>query len=216
MKRMRVNTIFLKRAFFLVLIFALMALSACTSDMTTKEKEKEELDVKVEDGVFPEGTPETVIKEAKEYVTKTARHYNQERDEKLNIMPVKIIDAKIVGFKEIPHAVVSEKTAVKLFILEFRLLPDNMKNVVFAGAMEEENGWLTESASFGQPIMMYFVENSGTGEEIWHSMGHSNTLTIDEECTSPEMIEKYGDANTAFAAQMLEKYEKEQKQQDQK
>ena len=157
-----------------------------------------------------------MITEAKEYVTKMAQGYNQQRDEKLNIKPVKIIDAKIVGFKEIPHAVVSEKTTVKLFILEYRLLPDNIENVVFAGGMTEENGWITESASVGQPIVIYFVENSGTSEEIWHSMGHSNTLTIDEEYSSPEVIEKYTDANTAFAAQMLEKYKKKQKQQEQK
>lgn len=43
-------------------------------------------------------------------------------------------------------------------------------------------------------------------------MRHCGTLTMDEECTSLEIIEKYKDGNTGVVRQILEKYEKNKNQ----
>ncbi len=45
--------------------------------------------------------------------------------------------------------------------LYYRMKPDNIDNVLFAGGMSDENGWLTESQSMGRPVLIASVDADG-------------------------------------------------------
>ncbi len=64
-----------------------------------------------------------------------------------------------------------------VWCLAYRLKPEDMSTVVFAGGMDAENGWITESSSMGSPVFIVSVDGDGTVklEETTH------TGTIGEE-----------------------------------
>lgn len=45
--------------------------------------------------------------------------------------------------------------------LEYRLKPEDMSKVIFAGGMGEEDGWVTESSSMGSPVFIVSVDGEG-------------------------------------------------------
>ncbi len=45
--------------------------------------------------------------------------------------------------------------------LAYRLKPEDMSKVVFAGGMDAENGWITENASVGSPVFVVSVDGQG-------------------------------------------------------
>jgi hypothetical protein len=49
---------------------------------------------------------------------------------------------------------------VELWRLEYRLKPDDMSKVQLAGGMDEEDGWLTENASMGKPVLVLSYESA--------------------------------------------------------
>lgn len=52
----------------------------------------------------------------------------------------------------------------------YRLLPEDLSKVVLAGGMDVENGWLTEAASMGSPVLVVSVDEAGNitlEEQTW-------------------------------------------------
>lgn len=148
--------------------------------------------------------PEEVISYAKEHVEKEIAFQNGLKD-----AAYRIVDAKIVGLTKIPNAVASEFIAVNIYLLEYRLLPEQPDKVLLAGGMQKDGDWLTESKSAGQPLLV-MLETSGDVDKL-ERIAVSNTLTVDEEYNTERVIEEFGDPYTAFAAQMLEQYKLDEK-----
>lgn len=55
--------------------------------------------------------------------------------------------------------------------LYYRMLPNDIDNVLFAGGMSDDHGWLTESQSIGSPVIIASVDKDGTVsiEEVTYS-----------------------------------------------
>lgn len=61
-------------------------------------------------------------------------------------------------------------TSYSVWNVSYRLLPEDLSKVVLAGGMDLENGWLTESASMGSPVLIVSVDEAGNitlEEETW-------------------------------------------------
>jgi hypothetical protein len=65
-----------------------------------------------------------------------------------------------------------------MWLLEYRLLPQDPDNVILAGGMRMEDGWLTEYGSTGQPLLVVVRDISS---DTWQRVGVTNTLTVSEE-----------------------------------
>lgn len=81
---------------------------------------------------------------------------------------VEIIDSKL-SFLELVTRPGLDNLAdrtIYVFLLEYRLLPKDLSKVVLAGGMDvDEQGWITERSSMGQPLIVAF-EEEGKAELI--------------------------------------------------
>ena len=57
---------------------------------------------------------------------------------------------------------------IQMWLLEYRLLPENINKEVLAGRME--NGWITQWESTGQPLLVQGRNRDSEGE-IWRRVG---------------------------------------------
>lgn len=61
-------------------------------------------------------------------------------------------------------------TNYSVWSVGYRLLPEDLSKVVLAGGMDLENGWLTEAASMGSPVLIVSVDEAGNitlEEKTW-------------------------------------------------
>lgn len=61
-------------------------------------------------------------------------------------------------------------TTYSVWNVGYRLLPEDLSKVVLAGGMDLENGWLTEAASMGAPVLIVSVDGDGNitlEEQTW-------------------------------------------------
>ena len=61
-------------------------------------------------------------------------------------------------------------TAYYVWTLKYRMKPNDMGNVLFAGGMAEENGWITEQSSMGTPCFIISLNEAGdiaVEEQTW-------------------------------------------------
>ena len=89
---------------------------------------------------------------------------------------------------------------INVWLLEYRIKPENPDKVVMAGGMRLEDGWITEWGSTGQP---YLVLVRHTADESWVRVGVTNTLTVTED---------YGGNYSQAAVDMYNKYLSDEKQ----
>ena len=57
-----------------------------------------------------------------------------------------------------------------VWTLKYRMKPNDMGNVLFAGGMAEENGWITEQSSMGSPYFIVSLDDQGNAaveEQDW-------------------------------------------------
>lgn len=54
-----------------------------------------------------------------------------------------------------------EGASYSVWNVSYRLLPEDLSKVVLAGGMDLENGWVTESASMGSPVLIVSVDEAG-------------------------------------------------------
>ncbi len=72
----------------------------------------------------------------------------------------KIIDRKITKLEKIASFDELLPSTVEIWSLEYRLQPDDISKVMFAGGMSEIDGWITEDDSMGKPILVFSYEGS--------------------------------------------------------
>ncbi len=149
--------------------------------------------------------PKAVIEYALDYVQQQIDYYNE-----LGGNPSEgngnytITAAKIIGLEQANTGATVPSDGVALYRLEYRLLADHPENIIMAGGMSVESGWLTEHGSTGQPHLLLRYEEID-GEKNWTRICVTNTDVIEVEYGTPEMLEKYGDPYTAAAMELYQK-----------
>ncbi|HOJ12386.1 MAG TPA: M56 family metallopeptidase [Clostridiales bacterium] len=156
--------------------------------------------------------PEAVLDYALEFVTKQIDHYNNIGKNPPSGSRTYTIDgAKIINLTKMNTGTASLVTDIQMWLLEYRLRPDNPNNVVLAGGMimEDMEGetWITEWGSTGQP---YLVLAHNIEEDTWERICITNTDAIMFDYNTPEMLERYGDKYTAAAMELYQKATTEQ------
>jgi len=72
----------------------------------------------------------------------------------------KIIDKKITKMERLARLDNMLEYPIEMWSLEYRLKPDDISKVMLAGGMNEVDGWITEDASMGKPILVFSYEDS--------------------------------------------------------
>lgn len=159
--------------------------------------------------------PSAVIDYAADYVQQIVDSWNEgiltDAENGLSVQHTsKLTEARIVGLTQISTGTAGLNDGLALYLLEYRLLPEDPDIIGLAGGMQMEvidgEQWLTEWGSTGQPHLLLYWENSGD-ETVWQRVCVTNTLTMQEEHSTPEMLEQYGDMYTAAAMELYKKHE---------
>ena len=135
--------------------------------------------------------PEIVKEMAYDNVRINIDHYNSFENEI-------VVDAKITGLSRIETGTASENLDIQMWLLEYRILSESEEPLIMAGGMTlDEEGWRTEYASMGQPII---VVAHNLEKDWWEKVGMTSTGTIAEEnndysSAAVEMYEKYSQKN---------------------
>lgn len=133
-----VNVLNYKKPVFWVVIVALIAVVAVSIGLMSNPQEKL---LSIEDY-------------AHQFIEKTITDYNPE-DNNFKIIDRKITKLeKIATFDELLPA-----TTLEIWSLEYRLKPEDLSQIMFAGGMNEVDGWITEDASMGKPILVFSYES---------------------------------------------------------
>ena len=152
-------------------------------------------------------TPQAVIDYATNYVQQQIDYHNElGNNPPENMGGYTITDARITSLEQISTGTAGLNDGVALYRLEYRLLADHPENIVMAGGMSVESGWLTEYSSTGQPYLLMHYDDSGI-ETIWTPLCVTNTDMIEVDYGTPEMLAKYGNAYTAAAMELWEDYQ---------
>lgn len=99
---------------------------------------------------------------------------------------VVIKDSKIKSLKRIGRYENLAEYPIELWLLEYRLLPEDMSKVIFAGGMSEEDGWITEYSSAGQPLLIISYQNGSPS-----CLGSTWTLMAMEEGGEENALRKW-------------------------
>ena len=92
----------------------------------------------------------TVEDYAKLYVKQVIEGY-----EKAEYQDFKVVEHRIESLNKIAVFDDLMNRPIELWLLEYRLKPDNIQNVMLAGGMNEIDGWITEDSSMGKPVMVF-------------------------------------------------------------
>jgi beta-lactamase regulating signal transducer with metallopeptidase domain len=99
---------------------------------------------------------------------------------------VKILDKKITKLELVGTFDNLLPYPIEIWALEYRLKPDDIENVMLAGGMNEEDGWITENSSMGGPMMVFSYKNQGKNNypdylgNIWNGERDLSTLAGQE------------------------------------
>ena len=118
-------------------------------------------------------------------------------------------DARITAITYIDTGTVGLWEGYNLYRLEWRFHPAEGEEIMLAGGMTMEDGYLTEWGSAGQPYILMGWKSSN-GVDSWERICVTNTDVIETEYGTPEMIEKYGNAYTAAAVELRAKAREQQ------
>lgn len=69
--------------------------------------------------------------------------------------------------------------------LYYRMKPNDLNNVMFAGGMSEDNGWVTETSSVGSPMLVFSVDSDGN---ITHEGTTFNSVVWEDGFTWEEYL----------------------------
>lgn len=103
----------------------------------------------------------------------------------------KVIDKKITNIEQLSTFDDILPNSVELWRLEYRLKPENIDQVMIAGGMQVEDGWITEDSSMGKPNLVFTYEDDKLvylGNIISHDIYGLDTLASQEACIR-EMLE---------------------------
>ena len=150
--------------------------------------------------------PQPVIDYAMNYVQQQIDYYNElGKNPPEGMGEYAITAARITKLEQLNTGTAGLNDGVVLYQLEYRLLPDHPENILMAGGMSVESGWLTESGSTGQPYLLLHYDDSGS-ETVWTPICVTNTDAIETDYGTPEMLDQYGNAYTAAAMELWGEY----------
>lgn len=153
-----------------------------------------------------------VMDYATDYVRQKAEYYSKIGASSTDgSKAYKITDSKIIGLTQIGNGAAGNFRSINMYLLQYRLKPDNPDNVVLVGGMTLEDGWITEWGSTGQPYLLLLCEHKDGEEASWHRICVTNTDAINVDYGTPEMLKKYGDKYTAAAMELYGKYKETSK-----
>lgn len=140
--------------------------------------------------------PNEVVDFAKEYIQEYIIHTDKSWKEigDKNDLP-HITDAKIIALTQIDTKAERTNEGEELWKLEYRLKVDGNIASIINGGMSEEDGWITEWSSSGQPYLIVHWENVN-GQIKWElvdAVGDEDIINYN----TPQMLQKYGDKYTA-------------------
>lgn len=95
----------------------------------------------------------------------------------------KVIDKKIISLKRLSSFDNILSNPVELWRLEYRLKPENIDEVMVAGGMQVEDGWITEDSSMGKPNLVFTYE----GDRLIY-LGNANTLEFEINSLSTQEV----------------------------
>jgi len=130
--------------------------------------------------------------------------YVREQIEYYNSLGYNITYSKITAMTRMNTGTATLTKSIEMWLLEYRLLPENPGKVVLAGGMRMEDGWLTEWCSTGQPYLLLLCDLTGL-EKSWQRICVTNTDVITQDYGTPEMLERYGNEFTAAAMELYKK-----------
>ncbi|MDF1617902.1 M56 family metallopeptidase [Petrocella sp. FN5] len=134
-----INVLNYKKPVFWVVIVALITVIAVSVGLMSNPQEKQ---LSIEDY-------------AHQFIEETIADYNTE-DNYFKIIDRKITKLeKIASFDELLPA-----TTLDIWSLEYRLKPEDISGIMLAGGMNEVDGWITEEASMGKPILVFSYDHS--------------------------------------------------------
>jgi len=165
------------------------------------------VEVEVDDSI-----PQAAFDYAMEYIRRQINYYNELGDDPpQGGGSYTITAARITALEQVSTGTAGLNEGVNLYRLEYRLLPDHPENVILAGGMSMEEGWITEWNSPGQPYLLLHYEDRGDNT-IWTPIAVIHTDTIEFGYGTPELLEKYGNAYTAAAMELYAEYQANQMQ----
>ncbi len=117
---------------------------------------------------------------------------------------VPIVEAWLTDLELIPTDSMDEDgSGVAMYRVEYRLLPEDIGNVVLAGGMKIEDGWITEWGSPGQPYIMYYMQNG-----LFAGLSaNTHTLSMQESYSGEYSHDSYADMYTAACIEFLDRCE---------
>lgn len=160
-------------------------------------------DLNVTIGIELKGNiPDAVLDYATEFVTQQVDYYNDTgKNPPSDMGTFAITEAKITGLTRINTGTSSLTTDIQMWLLEYRLRPDNPDNVVLIGGMSMEDvdgeSWITEWGSTGQPYLVLAHDI-----DTWERICITDTDMIMEDYGTPEMLERYGNKYTAACMEL--------------
>ncbi len=134
-----INILNYKKPAFWVVIVAVIAVAAISVGLMSNPQKKQ---LSIEDY-------------ANQFIEETIATYDTD-DNYFKIIDRKITRLeRIASFDELLPA-----TTLEIWSLEYRLKPEDMSKIRLAGGMNEVDGWITEEASMGKPMLVFSYENS--------------------------------------------------------
>lgn len=115
--------------------------------------------------------PQAVREYAMDYVQSDIAYYNSIDDQS-------IADAKITALTMLNTGTASETLDIQMWLLEYRLLPQDADKVILAGGMSMEDGWRTEQGSTGQPLLVLVYDYAA---DTWQRVGIARTFGVMED-----------------------------------
>ncbi len=113
----------------------------------------------------------------------------------------RVTGAELTALTRINTGTAGLSSGEDLYRLEYRISFDHPERVPMNGGMQMDGDRLTEFTSVGQPYLLLHWEYAGE-ETVWTPVCMVNDLTIGEEYSTPEMLEKYGNAYTAAVVEL--------------
>lgn len=195
-ERITLLTKYPKTAVYTLVVVGIVAAMAVGCTFTGAEKGEGQITLGQEIHV-----PQAVADYARDYVQEAWNNYEEQKG-------YHITGGEIVGITQIDTGTAAESSGVNLYRLEYRLWPSDPNQVVLADGMTMEEGAITEWSSAGQPYLLLCWQDGDKGRD-WEPVCVTDTNTIAQAYGTPEMLEKYGNQDTAAAMELYLQFQGE-------
>ena len=135
----------------------------------------------------PKNETLTVEDYANRYVEQVIEGY-----EEVEYQDFKVVEHRIESLSRLAAFDDLMNHPIELWLLEYRLKPDSIQNVMLAGGMNEIDGWITEDSSMGKPVMVfsYNKEEPDCLGIIW--TGEMGNMLSSQEIALRKLLESSG------------------------